>query len=131
MGTAYCIVGGLVSSTPRSSTKSRYSHSTDNKIKAPSPEHCICASDQNKWSLFGGFSCVSCMLFDFLNNAKDCCSPHVSVAGVMVSIIAFQAMDLGSIPGRRAFIFILHTDFFVCVKNPHLARNSNNSSENL
>ena len=28
----------------------------------------------------------------------------MSVAGVMVSIVAFQAVDPGSIPGRRIFI---------------------------
>ena len=32
---------------------------------------------------------------------------HESVAGVMVSIVALQAVDPGSIPGRRTF--------FVCV----------------
>jgi hypothetical protein len=29
-----------------------------------------------------------------------------SVAGVMVSIVAFQAVDPGSIPGRRTFTFV-------------------------
>jgi hypothetical protein len=29
-----------------------------------------------------------------------------SVAGVMVSIVAFQAVDPGSIPGRRTFVFV-------------------------
>ena len=38
-----------------------------------------------------------------------------SVAGVMVSIVAFQAVDPGSIPGRRTFLLFLTTedaDFF-------------------
>lgn len=69
----------------------------------------------------------SCVLFDCLNESKNSSCCHVSVAGVMVSIVAFQAMDPGSIPGRR----ILIADCFVCVKNPHLARNPNVSSENL
>ena len=30
-----------------------------------------------------------------------------SVGGVMVSIVAFQAMDPGSIPGRRTLLFFL------------------------
>ena len=29
---------------------------------------------------------------------------HVSVGGIMVSIAAFQAVDPGSIPGRRMFL---------------------------
>ena len=30
-----------------------------------------------------------------------------SVGGVKVSIVAFQAIDLGSIPGRRNYYFVL------------------------
>ena len=31
---------------------------------------------------------------------------HESVGGIMVSIAAFQAVDPGSIPGRRSFLFM-------------------------
>ena len=37
------------------------------------------------------------------------------VGGVMVSIVAFQAVDPGSIPGRRIIFFeffFYHTEFF-------------------
>lgn len=34
---------------------------------------------------------------------KYFCLHHVSVGGIMVSIAAFQAVDPGSIPGRRMF----------------------------
>ena len=36
---------------------------------------------------------------------KNCRSP--SVGGVKVSIVAFQAIDPGSIPGRRTWCFYL------------------------
>jgi hypothetical protein len=49
-----------------------------------------------------------------------------SVAGVMVSIVAFQAVDPGSIPGRRTllfsfffFAFLTSTTFIVHVPSPH------------
>ena len=32
-----------------------------------------------------------------------------SVGGVTVSMVAFQAVDPGSTPGRRTFFFFLHT----------------------
>ena len=35
-----------------------------------------------------------------------------SVAGVMVSIVAFQAVDPGSIPGRRSFFFCCFVFFW-------------------
>ena len=34
-------------------------------------------------------------------------SKHKSVGGIMVSIAAFQAVDPGSIPGRRNFLLVL------------------------
>ena len=45
----------------------------------------------------------SCVLFDCLNESKNSSCCHVSVAGVMVSIVAFQAMDPGSIPRATHF----------------------------
>ena len=36
--------------------------------------------------------------------------PHLAtrgVGGIMVSIAAFQAVDPGSIPGRRKFVFLI------------------------
>ena len=33
---------------------------------------------------------------------------YTSVGGIMVSIAAFQAVDPGSIPGRRIIFFCLH-----------------------
>ena len=50
-----------------------------------------------------------------------------SVAGVMVSIVAFQAVDPGSIPGRRTVFFIFL--FFVfppnSLQNMHRAKRRN------
>ena len=40
----------------------------------------------------------------------------VSVGGIMVSIAAFQAVDPGSIPGRRSF--------FLLLMHPHGAKNA-------
>ena len=36
-----------------------------------------------------------------------------SVGGVKVSIVAFQAIDLGSIPGRRNYYFVLFFKNFI------------------
>ena len=38
---------------------------------------------------------------------------HRSVSGIMVSIAAFQAVDLGLIPGRRRY-FQIHYIFIAC-----------------
>ena len=45
---------------------------------------------------------------------------HQSIGGVMVSIAAFQAVDLGSIPGQCKFLYDL-TDIFMCYlgRAPH------------
>ena len=38
-----------------------------------------------------------------------------SVGGIMVSIAAFQAVDSGSIPGRRKTLLEFFFDFFDCL----------------
>ena len=45
-----------------------------------------------------------CVCLLILHNLLNITS---GVGGVMVSIAAFQAVDLGSIPGQRTFFFIL------------------------
>ena len=57
-------------------------------------------------------------LSDFTKNQRylSVLSPHQSVGGIVVSIAAFQAVDPGSIPGRRKdqtlnFIFFIKQTF--------------------
>ena len=45
---------------------------------------------------------TTCMSNVYLNNT---CVEHRGVGGIVVSIAAFQAVDPGSIPGQRTFLF--------------------------
>ena len=50
---------------------------------------------------------------------------HECVGGIMVSIAAFQAVDPGSIPGRRMFIFAFY--HAVKNKNAHVCRDQDSN----
>ena len=43
------------------------------------------------------------MLVNGAYTVRELASSQASVGGVMVSIVAFQAIDPGSIPGQRSF----------------------------
>ena len=50
----------------------------------------------------------------FLRQSTPCATAlHASVGGVKVSIVAFQAIDPGSIPGRRTIFFPSHVALFL------------------
>ena len=58
--------------------------------------------------MVGKLECWCKLLFDF-TKCLNTCNGHQqeSVGGVKVSIVAFQAIDLGSIPSRRIFLDLM------------------------
>ena len=51
------------------------------------------------WPITGVICCYSTVDLSFILRRN-----HESVGGIMVSIAAFQAVDPGSIPGRRIYV---------------------------
>ena len=65
------------------------------------------------WTIAQGSACLgSCRLEESgrgpIGDLNHCCAflPQDGVGGIMVSIAAFQAVDPGSIPGRRSVLFV-------------------------
>ena len=70
------------------------------------PSTCECLS-QCSSDVYMHYYAVHCNVVHVLVLVQKTLYSHArhtcSVAGVMVSIVAFQAVDPGSIPGRRSF----------------------------